>query len=116
MTDPSLPGVGQAIHAQHDGRAAAAFAAFANLPADADHDDVDRASHLWCGNAIGFILLAWWLVAISSGPEAYATVNDFFGSLLGRFMLFVFSWALIHHMLGGIRHLDLGYGPPLSTK
>jgi succinate dehydrogenase cytochrome b subunit len=64
------------------------------------------------GNAIGFILLTWWLVAISSGPEAYATVNDFFGSILGRFLLFVFSWGLIHHMLGGIRHLiwDIGYG------
>ena len=57
------------------------------------------------GNAIGFVLLTWWLVAISSGPEAYATVNDFFGSIVGRFLLFVFSWGLIHHMLGGIRHL-----------
>jgi succinate dehydrogenase / fumarate reductase cytochrome b subunit len=57
------------------------------------------------GNAIGFVLLTWWLVAISSGPEAYATVNDFFGSIVGRFLLFVFGWGLIHHMLGGIRHL-----------
>jgi succinate dehydrogenase cytochrome b subunit len=64
------------------------------------------------GNAVGFILLTWWLVAISSGPEAYATVNDFFGSIFGRFLLFVFSWGLIHHMLGGIRHLiwDTGRG------
>ncbi|HSB59804.1 MAG TPA: succinate dehydrogenase, cytochrome b556 subunit [Methyloceanibacter sp.] len=64
------------------------------------------------GNAIGFLLLTWWLVAISSGPEAYATVNDFFGSLVGHFLLFVFSWGLIHHMLGGIRHLiwDTGRG------
>ncbi len=64
------------------------------------------------GNAIGFFLLTWWLVAISSGPEAYATVNDFFDSIFGRFLLFVFSWGLIHHMLGGIRHLiwDTGRG------
>jgi succinate dehydrogenase / fumarate reductase cytochrome b subunit len=64
------------------------------------------------GNAVGFLLLTWWLVAISSGPEAYATVNDFFGSIFGRFLLFVFSWGLIHHMLGGIRHLiwDTGRG------
>ena len=63
-------------------------------------------------NAVGFILLTSWLVAISSGPEAYATVNDFFGSIFGRFLLFVFSWGLIHHMLGGIRHLiwDTGRG------
>ena len=62
-------------------------------------------------NAAGFLLLAWWLVAIASGPEAYATVNSFFGSIFGRLLLFLFSWALIHHMLGGIRHLiwDTGY-------
>lgn len=63
-------------------------------------------------NAVGFLLLAWWLVAIAAGPEAYATVSRFFGSIPGRTLLFLFSWALIHHMLGGIRHLiwDTGYG------
>jgi len=63
-------------------------------------------------NAIGFLLLAWWLVAIASGPEAYATVEHFFSSLVGRTLLFLFSWSLIHHMLGGIRHLiwDTGRG------
>jgi len=62
--------------------------------------------------AIGFILLAWWLLAISLGPEPYAQVSSFFGSLVGRTLLFLFSWALIHHMLGGIRHLiwDTGHG------
>jgi succinate dehydrogenase / fumarate reductase cytochrome b subunit len=64
------------------------------------------------GNAIGFLLLTWWLVAVSIGPEAYAIVAAFFGSILGRFLLFLFSWGLIHHMLGGIRHLiwDTGRG------
>jgi succinate dehydrogenase / fumarate reductase cytochrome b subunit len=34
------------------------------------------------------------------------------GSLIGRLVLFGYTWALIHHMLGGIRHLlwDLGHG------
>jgi succinate dehydrogenase / fumarate reductase cytochrome b subunit len=64
------------------------------------------------GNAIGFALLTWWLVAISIGPAAYATVDVFFGSLIGRVLLFLFTWSLIHHMLGGIRHLiwDTGHG------
>jgi succinate dehydrogenase / fumarate reductase, cytochrome b subunit len=63
-------------------------------------------------NAIGFLLLAWWLVAISMAPEAYAQVSAFFGSIPGRLLLFLFSWSLIHHMLGGIRHLiwDTGRG------
>jgi succinate dehydrogenase / fumarate reductase cytochrome b subunit len=64
------------------------------------------------GNAVGFLLLAWWLVAISIGPDAYAEVSAFFGSIFGRLLLFLFSWSLIHHMLGGIRHLiwDTGAG------
>jgi succinate dehydrogenase / fumarate reductase cytochrome b subunit len=64
------------------------------------------------GNAVGFLLLAWWLVAISLGPDAYAQVSAFFGSIFGRLLLFLFSWSLIHHMLGGIRHLiwDTGAG------
>ncbi|MDJ0512376.1 MAG: succinate dehydrogenase, cytochrome b556 subunit [Methyloceanibacter sp.] len=62
--------------------------------------------------AVGFALLTWWLVAVSMGPEAYASVQSFFGSLIGRALLFAFTWALIHHMLGGIRHLiwDTGTG------
>ena len=67
--------------------------------------------------AVGFALLTWWLVAISMGPEAYACVSAFFGSLIGRALLFVFTWALIHHMMGGIRHLiwDTGHGFELAT-
>ena len=62
--------------------------------------------------AVGFVLLTWWLVAVSIGPEAYACVDAFFSSLIGRLLLFLFTWALIHHMLGGIRHLiwDIGHG------
>lgn len=62
--------------------------------------------------AVGFALLTWWFVAVSMGPEAYATVQSFFGSLVGRALLFAFTWALIHHALGGIRHLiwDTGAG------
>ena len=63
-------------------------------------------------NATGFLLLAWWLVAVSAGPEQYSHVAAFFGSLPGRVLLFLYSWALIHHMVGGIRHLiwDTGAG------
>jgi succinate dehydrogenase / fumarate reductase, cytochrome b subunit len=61
---------------------------------------------------LGMALFAWWLVAAASGPEAYATAQAFFGSWLGRLVLFGFTWALIHHLLGGVRHLiwDAGYG------
>jgi succinate dehydrogenase / fumarate reductase, cytochrome b subunit len=65
-------------------------------------------------NAIGFALLTWWLVAISVGPEAYATVDQVFSSIVGKVLLFLFTWALIHHMLGGIRHLIWDTGAALD--
>jgi succinate dehydrogenase / fumarate reductase cytochrome b subunit len=53
----------------------------------------------------GMLLLAWWLVAAATGPNAYANVEWFMGSLIGQLVLFGYTWALLHHMLGGIRHL-----------
>jgi succinate dehydrogenase / fumarate reductase, cytochrome b subunit len=53
----------------------------------------------------GILLLAWWLIAAASGPNAYANVEWFMGSLIGRLVLFGYTWALLHHALGGIRHL-----------
>jgi len=60
----------------------------------------------------GTILVAWWLIAAASGPQAYATVEWFFSSILGRLILFGYTWALMHHMLGGLKHLvqDTGSG------
>ena len=54
---------------------------------------------------VGTLLLAWWLIAAASGPNAYANVEWFTGSLIGQIVLFGYTWALMHHMLGGIRHL-----------
>src|SRR6187402_3091426 len=60
----------------------------------------------------GTLLLTWWLLAAASGPTAYAKVQAFMGSIVGMLILFGYTWALIHHMLGGIRHLiwDTGRG------
>ena len=64
------------------------------------------------GLYFGTLLLVWWLVAAGQGPNAYSKVSGFIGSLFGRVILFGYTWALIHHMLGGIRHLiwDSGHG------
>jgi succinate dehydrogenase / fumarate reductase cytochrome b subunit len=53
----------------------------------------------------GMLLLAWWLIAAAAGPNAYANFEAFIGSFIGRLILFGYTWALMHHMLGGIRHL-----------
>ena len=60
----------------------------------------------------GTLLLAWWLIAAASGPGAYANVQAFTGSFIGRLIVFGYTWALLHHLLSGIRHFvwDLGYG------
>jgi len=61
---------------------------------------------------VGSLLLAWWLLAAASGPNAYATFQSVASSFIGRIVLFGYTWALIHHMLGGLRHLiwDTGHG------
>jgi succinate dehydrogenase / fumarate reductase cytochrome b subunit len=57
-------------------------------------------------------LFAWWLLAAATGREHFGFVNDLLGSWIGLVVLFGFTWALIHHMLGGMRHLlwDTGRG------
>jgi len=60
----------------------------------------------------GTLLLAAWLVAAASGKRSFDAVNALFGHPVGKLILFGYTWALIHHLLGGIRHLiwDTGRG------
>ena len=63
----------------------------------------------------GAVLLAVWLVAVATGPEAFAVVNGLFGTIFGKLVHFGYTWAVLHHMLGGVRHLiwdtGIGYEP-----
>ena len=67
--------------------------------------------------AVGTLLLVWWLVALASGPDAYATVQSVMGSVFGRVLLFGWTLALFYHLCNGIRHLfwDAGYGFSLDA-
>ena len=60
----------------------------------------------------GTLLLAWWLIAAATGPAYFEWVNGIFASLPGQVVLLGYTWALLHHLLGGIRHLvwDTGRG------
>jgi succinate dehydrogenase cytochrome b subunit len=60
----------------------------------------------------GTLLLAWYLIALASGPEAFATASWFLRSIIGQLILLGFTWALFHHFLGGLRHMiwDSGHG------
>lgn len=68
------------------------------------------------GLYFGMVLLVWWLTAASISDGYFDVVQGFFGHWFGRLLLFGFSWALIHHALGGLRHLlwDTGRGFDLS--
>jgi succinate dehydrogenase / fumarate reductase cytochrome b subunit len=69
------------------------------------------------GLGLGTLLLAWWLIAAAAGPGPFATAQAFFGSWLGRLVLFGFTGALFYHLFNGLRHLawDAGYGFELAT-
>lgn len=75
--------------------------------------------HRITGSALyfGSALLVWWVFAAAMGPEAYATFQAVAGSLPGQLILFGFTWALVHHTIGGLRHLvwDTGRGFDLAT-
>jgi succinate dehydrogenase / fumarate reductase, cytochrome b subunit len=69
------------------------------------------------GLYFGMVLLVWWLLAAAVSPGYFAVVQAFFGHWFGKLMLFGFTWALLHHLLGGLRHLvwDTGHGFKLGT-
>ena len=62
--------------------------------------------------SVGTLLLAWWLVALAMGPQAFEVVQGFVGSWLGKLLLLGWSFSLFFHLANGIRHLfwDAGYG------
>jgi len=65
----------------------------------------------------GFLLFIWWLLAAATGPAYFDFVDSLFATWLGQLVLFGFTWALMYHFLGGIRHLtwDTGHGFDLQV-
>jgi len=64
------------------------------------------------GLSVGAVILAWWLVAISNGPEGWNSFHAVSDTPIGSLVLLGLVWSLVYHFLNGIRHLawDLGYG------
>lgn len=71
-------------------------------------------AHRISGAALYFGMagLVWYFGAMAAGSRAFACPQAFFSSFVGLIALFVFTWALFHHFLGGLRHAiwDAGYG------
>ena len=64
------------------------------------------------GLSLGAVILAWWLVCISNGPEGWQSFHAIWDTPLGLLLLFGLTWSLVYHFLSGVRHLAwyLGYG------
>jgi succinate dehydrogenase / fumarate reductase cytochrome b subunit len=63
-------------------------------------------------NYFGFALLAAWLISAAMGPAAYARTNELLSNPVGLLVVFGYTWSILHHMLGGVRHFiwDMGRG------
>lgn len=59
------------------------------------------------GNAmiVAAIMIVWWLLAASVGPDYFATANAVLTSFIGDLILFLSMLGLWYHLLAGLRHL-----------
>ena len=67
---------------------------------------------------VGIPVFLWWLGALASGPEAYATFANIAGVWYGQVVLVGLSWAFFEHLTSGLRHfvMDIGAGYELDTN
>ncbi len=79
----------------------------------------------------GMLSLLWWLYAIASGPEAYASFQSYVvaagegatavqlaANWFFRLVALGVTWSFFQHFFSGIRHLlmDMGAGFELNTN
>lgn len=64
----------------------------------------------------GTLLLVCWLTAAATSDSYFDTVQAVFGSWIGLLVLLGYTWALVHHTIGGIRHLIWDTGRAFDLK
>ena len=66
---------------------------------------------------LGLVVLTYWLAALAISEDTYAAAQGILGSIVGRALLFLWTFSLWYHMCNGIRHLfwDAGVGLELET-
>jgi succinate dehydrogenase / fumarate reductase cytochrome b subunit len=62
--------------------------------------------------SVGLVVLAYWLLAVSSGLAEYASFTALMSTLVGRLLLIGWSFAFFYHFANGVRHFvwDTGRG------
>src|SRR5436305_15240815 len=58
----------------------------------------------------GLAILTWWLFALASGPDSYATFTKAATHPVGLVVLIGLTWSFFQHLLSGIRHLTMDSG------
>jgi succinate dehydrogenase / fumarate reductase, cytochrome b subunit len=63
------------------------------------------------------LILAGWVLALASGPDAYGAYMACLGSIPGKFVMFATTLGLFYHLAKGIQHLvwDTGRGFSLGV-
>ncbi len=61
---------------------------------------------------VGTLLLVIYLLALAGDAASYRAASAFFGSFFGQLILFGYTFALMLHAMGGVRHAiwDAGHG------
>lgn len=64
------------------------------------------------GLSLGSVLIVVWIFSIAMGEEYFNIVYFFLGSILGKIILFIWSFGTFYHLINGVRYLiwSMGYG------
>ena len=62
--------------------------------------------------SFGFLLFAWWLMALATGHDSYQSVMRLLQTPVAKLLLVGFTFSFVYHFCNGIRHLvwDTGRG------
>ena len=63
-------------------------------------------------DSVGLLAFVWWLLALASGPGAYAAAMQVLSTPVAKLLLVGFTFSFVYHFCNGIRHLvwDTGRG------
>jgi succinate dehydrogenase / fumarate reductase cytochrome b subunit len=61
---------------------------------------------------LGTLMIVFWVIALALGHNIFISYQVWLGSMVGKVLLFFWSFSLFYHWANGIRHLlwDLGWG------
>ena len=68
-------------------------------------------------NIISITLICLWASLLLFGESYYIIIDLFLSSLIGKFIILIFTWSFSFQILSEIRHLimDFGYGFELKS-